>query len=292
MATVGAAFAHRVEALIERLPSWRDITIRRPPPASSSPLALAKLIEGEVIPRLLVAHRAPDPVVSRPPPPIGIVEADAFATRALAVDAWALIEHAESFLARGSTIDSVLIDLLAPAARQLGIYWEEDRCDFVDVTMGLWRLQEVVHELASRMPVMCRADEHRALFSTMPGDQHSFGTALVDQFFRTAGWTTARIDPAEAGDLIDAVRSAEFDLVGLTITRAEQLETAPGLIADVRARSRNPDLVVMAGGRLLVERPELALLIGADGTAADARAAVARAEMLIEMTVRAGARHH
>ena len=61
-----------------------------------------------------------------------------------------------------------MVDLLAPAARLLGEYWEDDRCDFVDVTMGLWRLQEVVHEIAARAPADRAAGGRRALARCSP----------------------------------------------------------------------------------------------------------------------------
>lgn len=283
---MGAGLAHSLENLIERLPSWRDLSVRRRKPhdLSESPVALAHLIEGEIIPRLLVAHRAPPSARSSAKPvPLGAAEANAFATAALASDAYGLLQHVENMLERGVSIESVLIDLLAPAARRLGEYWDEDRCDFVDVTMGLWRLQELVHELASRMPSLNRSgEERRALFARVPGDQHSMGLTMVDEFFRNAGWTTTRFTTGTCDDLVAVAQQHHFELVGLTITCADHMEQAPDLIAALRQRSRNPGVAIMVGGRILSERPELAMSIGADGTAPDARAAVIRAEILLE----------
>ena len=47
----------------------------------------------------------------------------------------------ESMRIKGAPIESIYLDLLAPAARYLGEMWEEDLCDFTDVTIGLGRLQ-------------------------------------------------------------------------------------------------------------------------------------------------------
>lgn len=294
MPMVGAGLAHSFEALIGRLPSWRDLPVLRRKPAlfTDSPVVLAHLIEGEIIPRLLVAHRSPDAAFAAKPPVIGEVEADAFATSALALDAYALLQHVENFLDRGVAIDAVLIDLLAPAARRLGVYWEEDRCDFVDVTMGLWRLQELVHELAARMPsVVPYRDERRALFAVMPGDQHNFGMVMVDEFFRTAGWSTTRFSSGSRAELVTIANQHWFELIGLTITRADQLEQAPEVIDELRRSSRNPGIAIMVGGRMLSDRPELAMLVGADGTAPDARQAVARAEILLQSLTAVEANH-
>lgn len=102
--------------------------------------SLSRLVEGEIIPRLMLAH-----AIEAPPAAHWAVEpedVDALAALALEVNADALLARVEAILARGTPVDSMMVDLLAPAARLLGTYWEEDRCDFVAVTMGLWRLQE------------------------------------------------------------------------------------------------------------------------------------------------------
>lgn len=284
MPMVGVGLAHSLESFWQSLPSWRDLSLRKRKPArfNRSPTELARLIEGEIIPRLLVSHRAP---VAHPADvgarSIAAAEADDFAAQALDRDAYQLLESVEVYLARGVSADSILIDLLAPAARRLGVYWEEDRCDFIDVTMGLWRLQELVHELASRMPAAAGGDRC-ALFSVMPGAQHSFGLLMVDEFFRTAGWSTEALTEVTEEGLLGAVHRARFDLIGVTISLEQDLERAHGLVAALRQRSRNPRVAIMVGGRLISERPELALLIGADATAPDARRAVERAEALVD----------
>jgi len=278
------------ERRAERLPPPRS---RSDPPGMRSPFALATLIEAEIIPRMLLAHRhdaiAPDAEtpIAKPAPerPIDPQEAEHFADRVLTQEAWMLIERIEGYLALGVSIDTILLDLLAPAARRLGRAWHEDRCDFVDVTMGLWRLQEIVHELAARIPGMAPApgDDRRALFAAMPGDQHSFGMVMVEEFFRRHGWRTASLPAGSRDDLIALVRRQPFDLVGLTVSYDGILDRVAAVIDEIRRASRRPGVTVMVGGRVFVERPELAALCGADGTAPDARQAVGRAEILLEM---------
>lgn len=289
MSMVGTGLAQSLDAFIERLPHWRDLPVIRRKAAlpAESPFALACLIEGEIIPRLLVAHRAnenPERDTPRPLPAplIGGAEVEAFAMSALQLDAYGLLQLIENFLDRGVAVETILVELLAPTARRLGEYWDEDRCDFIAVTMGLWRLQELVHELGSRMPIMNRhGDERSALFAVVPGDQHSLGITILDELFRTAGWSTTCFGSGTSDELVELVRNVRFDLIGLTITSAENMEQAPAIIAGLRQNSRNPGVIIMVGGRILAERPELAMAIGADGTAPDARAAVVRAEVLL-----------
>ena len=252
---------------------------------ADSERSLSSLIESEIIPRLMVAHAS---VAPRAAPTDGAMaitatEIEALAPLALQVEADELLAHVEGVLARGISVDTVMVDLLAPTARLLGEYWEEDRCDFIDVTMALWRLQEVVHEIADRAPTDRRraSGGYRALFASMPGDQHSFGTVVIDELFRRDGWVTDRMSEVETTDLLRRVSAEWFDMVGLTISCDGHIPNLTAIIAALRNVSRNPHVCVMVGGRIFSADPALATTVGADGTARDARLALSVARDLV-----------
>ena len=254
--------------------------------ASLSPAALARLIEGEIIPRLLMAHRHDPPLLVAVPGSAAIAagEAAAFVDQVLVQDVFGLLAAIDLLTARGVPLDTVYLDLLAPAARTLGEWWEADTCDFVDVTMGLWRLQQVVHELGSRAQraaALARPDR-RAFFTAAPGDQHSFGVIMIEDFFRRAGWRTASVPSVTEAALGDIVAGQWFELLGLTVTREDNIERLPAIIAALRKASCNPQLAIMVGGRIFTDAPALAAEVGADGTAPDARQAVLNAEELLD----------
>ncbi|HVF94014.1 MAG TPA: cobalamin B12-binding domain-containing protein [Sphingomonas sp.] len=248
--------------------------------------SLSTLIESEIIPRLMMAHAIDLPEISTPEVTAVSIDAEeiaALAPLALEIDADALLAHIEAVMARGVSVDMVLVDLLAPTARLLGEYWEDDRCDFVDVTMGLWRLQEVVHEIAARMPAdrMLAVGGYRALFASMPGDQHSFGAVVIDEVFRRDGWKTERMTDALTLDLVRRVVDDWFDLVGLTVSCDCHIAPLPSAIATLRSVSRNPRLCIMVGGRAFSADPGLAVRVGADGTAKDAKLALKAAADMV-----------
>jgi MerR family transcriptional regulator, light-induced transcriptional regulator len=229
---------------------------------------LADLIEQSVIPRVFEAHQddaAPEEVRNQ-----WHDEAMSFAILAIDADAEELLAQLDKMLSGGTEIESILLNILAPAARRLG-------------TMGLWRLQEVVRELSARVPVKPQrpADGYRAVFSAMPGEQHNFGTVIVEDIFRRAGWSTELLLDAQQGALLNAVASKRYDLVGLTVSLDIHTERLPSLILAIRSVSRNPRLCILLGGRVLMDDPQLALRVGADGTAADAQSAVALADRLV-----------
>ena len=206
---------------------------------------------------------------------------------ALQVEADELLAHVEAIMGRRVTTDSVMVDLLAPVARLLGEYWEDDLCDFNDVTMGLWRLQEIVHEISVRVPAgTAGAGRNRALFASMPGDNHNFGTIVIDEVFRNNGWETDRFSEVETPDLLRYVAEGWYDMIGLTISCDCHIAALTPMIAALRNVSRNPQVSVMVGGRVFVEDPDLVVRIGADGTARDAKIALKVADGLVKARAR------
>lgn len=300
MAAVGMGLAVSFDTLLQRFPALRDLPLLRSRrvDGDASPSALAAIIESEIIPRLLVAHLPVDgqPTASKDAlirrTPMDPADIARFAERSVELEAAELLAEVETLLAGGMSVESALLDLLAPAARSLGSFWESDRCSFVDVTMGLWRLQEIAHEMGSRLlPVApLSGGARRVLLGLMPGEQHRFGLQLVGDFFIRAGWETVVRHEGDLEELCLDVEATAFDLVGLTVNQDRQVEQLPGLIDSLRNRSANPALLVMIGGAVISDRPELAFIVGADATAPDAETAVQRAEALLNAHGLTGAR--
>ena len=250
--------------------------------ASSDPVNA--VLEGEIIPRLMMAHVVSGSLGPKEEPiEIDAQDAQTFATLPLRLEAPGLLEEVDRFLEQGVSVEDAYLDLLAPAARHLGDLWNRDECDFVDVTMGLWRLQEVMREISLRTPLMpCATDAvRRALFCPIPGDVHSFGAQMIEEVFARGGWNSEVLLKTERRELLDYVAKNPVDLVGLTISRNGPVSALASLIKAVRSVTQNPRLVVLVGGHMINENPALVAEIGADGTGLDARAALETAEQLV-----------
>lgn len=258
---------------------------RRAGGAPSDPCdSVNSIIENEIIPRLLMAHSASEPrPKSRLLRAISPEDASRFALLPLQLEAANLLEEVDAFIAKGASVETICLDLLAPAARKLGEMWESDECDFLDVTMGLWRLQEVMREVAARAPAEhdLLAAPCTALFSPMPGDHHNFGTLMIEEVFARGGWRSEALVKPERRELLDRLARQPFDLLGLTLTRDCPSAALSNLIKAVRNVSANPHIIVLVGGRMLNENPEIAAEVGADGTGADALAALDLANALV-----------
>jgi MerR family transcriptional regulator, light-induced transcriptional regulator len=253
---------------------------------------LVRTIEGEIIPRLMLAHAvkpgqpAPGPAVNAPKLTDTHVAELVRATRS--PDTTATLDHLQGLLAEGVSLEAVYLDLLTPAARELGRLWEDDLCTFTDVTIALWRLQEAMRELAlaAGSPVRPVEAPHRVLLRQTPGEKHSFGINMVSEFFRRAGWDV-RDEASEAGtDPVSNVRVEWFDVVGMSLSGERHLDVLATTIRAMRKASRNKSLGVMVGGPVFLEHPDWVARVGADATAGDARQAVMQAHNMIGLLAR------
>jgi len=217
--------------------------------------------------------------------PISADEVQSFAQLPLTVEADGLLAEVDDLLAQGVAVDAIYIDLLAPAARRLGELWEQDQCDFVDVTMGLWRLQEVLHEISARNSSRVsalRSDAKRAMFLPMPGDQHFMGPQVLEDVFANAGWDTILMTKPLRKEVLNLLSSESFDLVGLTLSRDCPSAAIRNIIRAMRSVSRNEHIKILVGGRMITQNPALVAEVGADGTGTDARAALEVGERLVQ----------
>lgn len=268
--------------------------------ASDDDRNISLFLENLVIPRLIADRDKPSsgaPTTDAsdggaPERPISAADVEAFAQLSLSAEATVLIDFIDRWLTNGSSVETVYVDLLAPAARRLGAYWEEDSEDFVGVTMGLWRIQEILRELTMRMPPPQRAGhgQRSALFSAMPGEQHSFGTLMIAECFERAGWNSdVLIEPTQS-ELTGKFAKHHYDLIGLTVSCDCPTAMLTSLITTIRSVSCNPDIRILIGGRVINERPELVGLCGADATAVDAPSAVALGDSLVPLMTETFAR--
>ena len=234
---------------------------------------LSQAIEHEIIPRLMLAHRAPDECLSAIPAADSPVTADdvrAFAKLVLAPDENVAQACIEAMRVRGISVETIYLDLLAPVARYLGEQWELDLCDFTEVTVGLGRLQQVLRELSPAFGQSNHQPSGRSvLLLPGPGEQHTFGLVMVAEFFRRAGWDVGG-GPWEAGaDPVLMVQREWFDVVGFSLGNETQVDELAACIKSVRAAALNKSICVIVGGPIFIERPEFVAYVNADAAATD-----------------------
>jgi methanogenic corrinoid protein MtbC1 len=248
------------------------------------------VIEGEIIPRLLLAHAAGfSDGVAMADATIAPVEdaAERIARIAVQNDVDSAEGVIRSLIERGMPIDRIFLDVLAPAARRLGELWETDDLDFVDVTIGLSRMQQIVRRLSPPGQRLHPVDHngYRILLSLGPGEQHGFGLMLIEEAFRRAGWGVwggVAITPDEVVELVEA---QHFDAIGLSLSCERLLDGLGSFIERLREAAHPAQPIVLVGGRIFNEDPDAVHLVGADASAKDAHEAVRLAEARLQRSL-------
>jgi MerR family transcriptional regulator, light-induced transcriptional regulator len=269
---------------------------------------LLRTIEGEIIPRLVLARRANGnaPAVAVPGSRLSLGASTSGASSALGwtpdseliaeianlvvrEDVAAAATRIEALRQSGLTIETLYLELLAPIARYLGELWESDIVDFTTVTLGCGRLQQLLHELSPSFFREAEPHEHRrrVLLAPVPGEQHTFGLYMVAEFFRRAGWDVwSGCMPNR--ELAELVSKESFTLVGFSLSGDQRLDALASSIRSVRRASCNRGIGVLVGGPVFVGHPELVSLVGADATAQDGRQATQQAQNTLSLLSRAG----
>lgn len=264
----------------------------KPPSAERRRVALlARTLETEVIPRLVLSRREANAPAYIDTPGGSFPQSEDISVvsgLAMAGDLAGTLEYVGGLRARGMPLEMVYLQLLAPVARRLGELWEQDRCDFTAVTIGLCCLQQVVLENSPAFqPRIGRANvDRRIILAPVPGEQHSFGLLMVGEFFRRQGWEVSSGTGTSAKELAAMVRRQWFAAIGFSLACEERLDVLATTIREVRRASRNPQIGVLVGGRVFIDRPELAALVGADATAPDGQQAALKAETLLALLLR------
>jgi methanogenic corrinoid protein MtbC1 len=254
--------------------------------------ALLRTVENEVIPRLIQARRSTPAAAGNPAIVPTARQVQALADLARAGSQSDVTMHLEGLCAAGMPAERLFLDLIPPAARRLGEMWDEDECDFSDVTMGVLRLSHAVQSLGQGMAQgqsgESAADAKAAsiLLAQAPGGQHGLGLAILAQLFHGAGWQVRSAASPSGAELLDLVRCDWFGVVGLSVACAEQITGLAATIRGLRTASCNPRLAIMVGGAAFAAEPGLAAEMGADATASDAETALAEAQRLLSRIAR------
>lgn len=244
--------------------------------ASEEPDLFAAL-QSEIIPRLVIANRLPEShltlVRTAPGGELGTFaapERHAFITALLSDDAALAGDIAEAYLADGRPPETILMELFAWSARELGELWSDDQVSFVDVTIGLCRLHEALHRISEQTDGPSWAEAVAApsiLIAIAPGEQHVFGVLMAGELFRKQGWSVTTETSGDAATITALMASRRFDMAGLSISHVGAIEGATRLLTSMRRLSKNPAVKLVVGGQIFEHSPHIAREIGADGIA-------------------------
>jgi methylmalonyl-CoA mutase cobalamin-binding subunit len=265
---------------------------RRRPVAAGQ--VLVRTVEAEIIPRLVLSHREANRLADAPDRASSCRgEVAEFAAIILGGDMAEACSSIDAMRASGQSLEQIYLDLMEPAAQRLGDLWNADACDFVAVTVGIMRLQQILHEfgLAFRREAEPREHGHRALLIPAPGEKESFGhlmfgtfgLAMAAEFLRRDGWDAYVDSSASSEEAATIARREWFDVVEISLSDESHIAELATGIRQIRRASRNRAIGVIVSGPVLRNHPEMTRCVGADAAATDGRQAAMQADDLMEL---------
>jgi MerR family transcriptional regulator, light-induced transcriptional regulator len=244
-------------------------------PTESHLQEFASVIENIIVPRLLMSHVNNSALAVEKVTLQNVAVSD-FIALTMRDDPDAAIDYVSHLTHQGVPFQDVLLELMAPAARELGERWENDTASFVEVALGVSRMHRILRQfdgVPSHLWSYAGEGRH-ALLLPAPGEKHSFGLRLVQEFLLRESWTVTNQPVDDLDELGQMVAREHFDIVGLSLSGETNIDAFLSAIRVIRYRSKNRQVKVIVGGHLFVERPDLIESCGADSYAVDAPATV------------------
>ena len=193
----------------------------------------------------------------------------------------AVIELTNQGLAMGLGPEVLLYEALIPSLEEVGARFE--RGDFFVPEM-LIAGKAMVGALGILRPLLAETGAEAIgtiVMGTVKGDVHDIGKNLVNIMFEGAGFQVidlgVQVSPEK---FVEAIKEHKPDIVGFS---AFLTTTMPMFKANINALQKSglrDQVIVMVGGAPVTQ--EYADVVGADGYAADASAAVVRAKELLQ----------
>jgi methylmalonyl-CoA mutase cobalamin-binding domain/chain len=192
----------------------------------------------------------------------------------------AVLELTNQGLALGLGPEMLLYEALIPSLEEVGARFE--RGDFFVPEM-LIAGKAMAGALEILRPLLAETGAQtigKIVMGTVKGDVHDIGKNLVNIMFEGAGFEVIDLGVQVAPEkFVDAIKEHQPDIVGFS---AFLTTTMPMFKANINALNKaglRDQVIVMVGGAPVTQ--EYADVVGADGYASDASAAVVRAKELI-----------
>jgi methylmalonyl-CoA mutase cobalamin-binding domain/chain len=192
----------------------------------------------------------------------------------------AVLDLTRQGLATGLGPETLLYQALIPALEEVGARFE--RGDFFVPEM-LIAGKAMAGALEILRPLLAETGAETIgtiVMGTVKGDVHDIGKNLVNIMFEGAGFLVIDLGVQVAPEkFVDAVRQHKPDIVGFS---AFLTTTMPMFKSNINALTKaglRDEVIVMVGGAPVTQ--EYADVVGADGYAADASAAVVKAKELL-----------
>lgn len=180
--------------------------------------------------------------------------------------------------AEGADLATVYLDLLQPAMREIGRLWQDNELTVADEHLATAVTQTVMAHLFSSgvRGAAPAADRPTLIAACVDTERHEMGLRMVCDIMELEGWHVVYLGATvPVGSLLSLMQRQPPAVLALSATIPTHLPRLRATIAAVRDALGAAAPPILVGGRPFLDHPDLAASVGADATAADARAAAA-----------------
>ncbi len=173
------------------------------------------------------------------------------------------VDMVQALLGTGVSVQELCMEHLAPAARELGDWWKQDKLPFTEVTLATARVQSLLRSIpVKRIPVLGRND-HSAVFVAVPGETHTLGVIMAADHFRRLGWDVSLLIGMDHMELCQRIARDNRSLVVLSCAGRHSMPALRHLMDEVRWQ--RPDVALIVSGLIAQDETALAGLPAFDG---------------------------
>ncbi len=206
-------------------------------------------------------------------------ETDALCDALLSPDRIAARDFVRGLREDGVPVEDIYLQFLAPAAARLGERWERDELSFTEVGLAVSRLYTMVVALRRLIPPPKRPSEKRAVFATVPGEEHTLGITIAAELFTRKGWDITLLTNRDHATLVRDITETGVIVIGLSAGTRRSLVALVRLI--VALRLARPLCRILVSGQVTQLGLDLVGAAGADAVAEDVETALAEMERLV-----------
>lgn len=185
-----------------------------------------------------------------------------------------------SLLTSGLTGFKILDEILSPALRKAGEYYENKTYFLPQLVLSAEAMEQASHVLEKHLDVRARADTQlKVILATVFGDLHDIGKNIVSLVMRNYGFSVWDLGKnVDAEKIIDTAITQKADVIGLSAlmtTTMDEMEKVLKL-----KKKKIPQVKVIVGGASVT--PSYARKIGADAYGKDALDGIRKIEKLTD----------
>jgi MerR family transcriptional regulator, light-induced transcriptional regulator len=189
----------------------------------------------------------------------------------------------EKAISEGMPLARIYTGIVPPLMREVGRLWQLNEISVAHEHYCRAAVQSILGRFYGVLFSAGKKSGRSMLVACVAGEQHELGARTLADLFELSGWRTSFLGAdVPSRELVALIKQSRRppDLIALSATMPENLGSLASTMAAVRDGLRVP---IMVGGTLFHGRSDLATRLGADASADDAEAALARADELVSL---------